>query len=106
LIEVNQGRDVWETILQPLPRGVQLVKLGSDHSKASRFKLVHDYYERGWVAHLKPFPTLEDQALSFPHTQFDDVLDAACLGLHWWLKDRPRPLVAQATPLAVNSRQV
>lgn len=93
LIETNQGGDVWETILQPLPRGVKLEPLRSGPSKANRFKLVHDYYERGWVAHLKPFPELEGQACSFPHTQFDDVLDAACLGVHWWLKDRPRPLI-------------
>lgn len=91
LVETNQGGDVWKSVLEPLPGGAVLVPFRSSVSKQERFAKVHDMYARGWVAHAKPLTDLEEQMCSFPRGARDDIADATCVALDWFLKDRPRP---------------
>jgi phage terminase large subunit-like protein len=91
LVETNNGGDVWESILNPLPGGARLVPFRSSVSKQERFAKVHDMYSRGWVSHAKPLVDLEGQMCSFPRGARDDIADATCVALDWFLKDRPRP---------------
>lgn len=91
LVETNQGGDVWKSVLEPLPGGAVLVPFRSSVSKQERFAKVHDMYARGWVAHAKPLTELEEQMCSFPRGARDDIADATCVALDWFLKDRPRP---------------
>jgi sulfur transfer complex TusBCD TusB component (DsrH family) len=63
----------------------------SSVSKQERFAKAHDMYARGWVAHAKPLTELEEQMCSFPRGARDDIADATCVALDWFLKDRPRP---------------
>lgn len=84
-VETNQGGDLWSKVLEPLPGGAKLKQERAVVGKAERFADVHRLYRAGRVAHIKPFKLLEDQACEFPHGRNDDVLDAACGAILFWL---------------------
>jgi len=84
-VETNQGGDLWSKVLEPLPRGAKLKMVRATVGKAERFADAHRLYRAGRVAHIKPFKLLEDQACEFPHGRSDDVLDAACGAILFWL---------------------
>lgn len=84
-VETNQGGDLWPKVLEPLPGGAKLQQIRASVGKAERFADAHRLYRAGKVAHIKPFQLLEDQACSFPHGRYDDVLDAACGAILFWL---------------------
>ncbi len=89
LVEVNQGGDTWAEILSPLP-----VKIASVHQtdpKPVRAARVLDYYQAGWVAHDGKQRAFEEQAVAYPNAPNDDVVDAVCAGVAFFLKDRKRP---------------
>lgn len=85
IVETNQGGDLWSKVLEPLPRGATLKMVKSTVGKAERFADAHRLYRAGRVAHIKPFQLLEDQACQFPHGRYDDVLDAACGAILFFL---------------------
>ena len=88
LIEINQGGDTWREVLSPLP--VQIVTIHQTEPKHVRASKVLDYYQSGWVAHAGPMPAFEEQAKAFPKVVNDDVVDAVCSGVHFFLKNRKR----------------
>lgn len=90
LVETNQGGDVWDSVFAPLPGNAKLVLTRSSSSKAERFAKVLDYYQRGLVSHARAHVELEDQMCAFPRGARDDIVDAACAALEFFLKDRPR----------------
>lgn len=90
LLEDNQGKDTWSTILKPLPIGVRLVPYHSSESKPDRYAECHDCYQRGWIYHSRPLPHFENQAMAYPQVQHDDVLDAVSAGILHYLHDRVR----------------
>jgi hypothetical protein len=76
-IEVNQGGELWETILHDLPPGVRLVVHTSTVGKEIRFSEALSYYQLRQVLHRERFPVMEDQMTGFPRAQWDDLADAA-----------------------------
>lgn len=89
LIEVNQGGDAWGQILAPLP--VKVVTVHQTEPKDVRTARVLDFYQSGWVAHDGPQRAFEEQAVAFPAVAHDDVVDAVCAGVNYFLKGRKRP---------------
>lgn len=88
LIETNQGGDNWAEILAPLP--VRLLSVHQHEKKEFRASRVLDYYQSGWIAHKGSQRALEDQALAYPHVTNDDILDAVCSGIYFFMKERKR----------------
>lgn len=89
LIEVNQGGDAWAEILAPLP--VKVATVHQSEPKPVRAARVLDYYQSGWVAHDGRQREFEEQAVAYPNAAHDDVVDAVCSGVQYFLKDRKRP---------------
>lgn len=88
VIETNQGGDTWAEVLSPLP--VQLLPVHQTEAKEVRAARVLDHYQAGLVAHDGPVPAFEEQAIAFPNVAHDDVVDAVCSGVHFFLKNRKR----------------
>lgn len=89
LVETNQGGDAWGQILAPLP--CKLATVHQTEPKPVRAARVLDYYQSGWVAHDGPQRAFEEQAVAYPNVAHDDVVDAVCSGVQFFLKDRKRP---------------
>lgn len=89
LIETNQGGDAWGEILSPLP--VKLASVHQSEPKPVRAARMLDYYESGWVAHDGRQREFEEQAIAYPKAAHDDVVDAVCSGVEYFLKNRKRP---------------
>lgn len=87
-IEVNQGGELWGTVLHHLP--VKLLVHTSNESKEVRFAYALDLYQRGHVIHRERMRDLEEQQVSFPKAPYDDVADAAVCGILFFLADVPR----------------
>lgn len=86
LVEVNQGGELWRTVLHSLP--VQLLVHTSSQSKEIRFALALDYYQdpSGRVLHREELRELEEQMVAFPNAPHDDIADAAVSGALFFLR--------------------
>jgi phage terminase large subunit-like protein len=84
VVEVNQGGDLWRDILHNLPTGPP-EQTHSKESKEIRFAQALAIYQRGRVLHAQRFATLEEQAVAFPKAAHDDVIDAVCAGVLYFL---------------------
>lgn len=96
-VEVNQGGELWETVLHDLP--VKLLVHTSNESKEVRFAYALDLYHRGHVLHREILRKLEEQQVSFPKAPYDDIADAAVCGILFFLSHIPR------MPTSVTSRE-
>lgn len=94
-VEVNQGGEMWYTTLHDLP--VPLLVHTSTESKEVRFAYALDFYQRGGglVHHRERIRILEEQMVAFPKAPYDDVADAACSGILFFLK--PDPVVTPSS---------
>lgn len=88
-VEVNQGGDLWFTVLHNLP--CQLLVHTATESKEVRFSYALDLYQRagGLVTHRRKIRVLEEQMVAFPKAPFDDVADAAVAGVLFFLLNEP-----------------
>jgi hypothetical protein len=83
-VEVNQGGDLWYTVLHDLP--VELLVFTSSESKEVRFAYALDFYHRGLVVHRQAMRRLEEQMVSFPKAPYDDIADAAVCGILFFMR--------------------
>lgn len=74
LIETNQGGDLWKQVFAGVKAKFRPKR--QYEKKEVRAAQAHDIYRKGKVAHIKHFPSLEEQMLAFPRVPHDDVLDA------------------------------
>lgn len=76
LVETNQGGDMWLDTLHGMP--VKIYTIHNKEKKESRAGRVLNLYQMSpsRVLHEKPFPSLEEQMLNFPHGSNDDLVDA------------------------------
>lgn len=88
-IEVNQGGDLWRTVLHSLP--VQLLVFTSKEAKEVRFAWALDYYQTagGRVLHREKLRSLEEQMIAFPKAPHDDIADAAVAGVLYFMRGQP-----------------
>lgn len=94
VIEVNQGGDLWRTVLNDMPVRVETHTVSS--AKEVRFADALDFYQLGRVLHVAKIPMLEEQMVSFPRGAYDDVADAAVAGVLYFLAP-DRRVVVKAT---------
>jgi hypothetical protein len=87
-VEVNQGGELWHTILHDLP--AKLLVHTSNESKEVRFAYALDLYQRGHVLHRERLREAEEQMVSFPKAPYDDIADAVVCGLLFFLNSVPR----------------
>jgi len=86
LVETNQGGDLWAAtggVLHGL--GVRVGTHWASESKEVRFGRELDHWQRGRVLHAVAMPMMEEQAIGFPRHAYDDVIDAAVAGVHYFL---------------------
>ncbi|GGW15759.1 hypothetical protein GCM10018980_51770 [Streptomyces capoamus] len=74
LIEVNQGQDVWKSVLHDMP--VKVKPVSQTEPKFVRAEGVLGYYQRGRVLHARRLRELEEQMCAFPKAPHDDLVDA------------------------------
>lgn len=88
-VEVNQGGELWFTVLHNLP--VQLLVHSSTESKEVRFSYALDYYQRGggMVVHRERLRAAEEEMVAFPRAPYDDVADAVVSGVLFFLRGVP-----------------
>lgn len=86
LIEVNQGGELWRTVLHSLP--VQLLVHTSSESKEVRFAWALDFYQAagGRVLHRERLRKAEEQMVAFPRAPHDDIADAVVAGVLYFLR--------------------
>lgn len=97
LIEVNQGGDLWKTVLHSLP--VQLLVHTSSESKEVRFAWALDFYQAagGRVLHREKLRAAEEQMVAFPNAPHDDIADAVVAGVLYFMRTgAPRNTAARA----------
>jgi hypothetical protein len=89
-VEVNQGGDLWYTVLHDLP--VKLLVHNSTEPKEVRFSYALDFYQRGGglVVHRARLRAAEEQMVAFPRAPFDDIADAVCSGILYFMRPAPR----------------
>jgi hypothetical protein len=92
VIETNQGGDLWVDVFSGIP-GVRVRTINSTEPKEVRFATQLEHWQRHRVWHTERFSTLEEQAVGFPNVPYDDVIDAAVIGVQRLLG---RPKVAAA----------
>lgn len=88
-VEVNQGGELWYTVLHDLP--VKLIVHTSTESKEVRFSYALDYYQRGggMVLHRERIRAAEEEMVAFPRAPYDDVADAVVSGVLFFLRGVP-----------------
>jgi phage terminase large subunit-like protein len=97
LIEVNQGGDLWRTVLHSLP--IQLLVHTSSEPKEVRFAWALDFYQAagGRVLHRERLRQAEEQMVAFPKAPHDDIADAVVAGVLYFMRTGPaRSTVATA----------
>lgn len=83
-IEVNQGGDVWKSILHDMP--VRIKTVHNTVPKEVRAASALTHYQRGHVFHVKgQTDSLEEQQVTFPKAPNDDLVDAAGDGVCYFL---------------------
>jgi phage terminase large subunit-like protein len=96
-IEVNQGGDLWRTVLHSLP--VQLLVFTSNEAKETRFAWALDYYQAagGRVLHTVQHRSCEEQMVAFPNAPHDDIADAVVNGVLYFMRTGDRNLDARTS---------
>jgi hypothetical protein len=86
-IEVNQGGDLWYTVLHDMP--VKLLVFTSKESKEVRFSWALDYYQTGGgrVLHRQELRKAQEQMVAFPKAPHDDIADAVVSGVLFFLRE-------------------
>jgi phage terminase large subunit-like protein len=79
-VETNQGGDLWRDVFAGIP-GVRVRTVNSTESKDVRFATALEHWQRHRVWHSTRHATLEEQAVGFPRHAYDDVVDAAVIGV-------------------------
>lgn len=82
-VEVNQGGELWGTILHDLP--AKLLVHTSNESKEVRFAYALDFYQRGLIKHREKMVRLEGQMVGFPKGAYDDIADAVVCGILFFI---------------------
>jgi predicted phage terminase large subunit-like protein len=82
-IETNQGGDLWRHTLHSMP--VKVTAVTSSIKKEVRAAHALARYENGKVLHLKPMRDLEEQMVSFPKAPHDDMVDAVCQAVNYYI---------------------
>jgi phage terminase large subunit-like protein len=80
VVETNQGGDLWRDVFTGIP-GVKVRTVNSSESKDVRFATALEFWQRRRVWHSVRHATLEEQAVGFPRHAYDDVVDAAVIGV-------------------------
>jgi phage terminase large subunit-like protein len=95
-IEVNQGGELWTTVLHSLP--VQLLVHTSNESKEVRFAWALDYYQAagGRVLHRVQLRSCEEQMVAFPNATHDDIADAVVNGVLFFMRSGEVDLKARS----------
>jgi phage terminase large subunit-like protein len=84
VVETNQGGDLWRDVFTGLPN-VRVRTINSTESKDVRFATALEFWQRRRVWHTQRHATLEEQAVGFPRHAYDDVVDAAVIGVQHYL---------------------
>lgn len=94
LVESNQGGDVWKSVFDGIPAKLTLKRaVGAKEVRATQ---ALDFYQRGKVFHEAHFDTLTTQMYAFPRVTHDDVVDAVCSGVLYFLeKPMKKPSIKQ-----------
>jgi hypothetical protein len=95
-VESNQGGDLWQDVFAGIP-GVRYHQFNSTASKEVRFAEALELWQEQRVYHRQRFDALEEQAVGFPNSPHDDVIDAAVQGVRFFL------LSSKAVPARVES---
>ena len=98
-VEVNQGGDLWRTVLHTLP--VRLLVYTSTESKEVRFSWALDFYQTGGgrVLHRQELRAAQEQMVAFPRAAHDDIADAIVAGVLYFLRTE-RKLTATSSASA------
>lgn len=100
-VESNQGGENWHTGEAGLLHGVPCKVIIHNSSVPKEVRLARglDLYQRPGkrVVHTEPLNQAEEQMISYPNSPHDDIVDAICLGLDYFL-----PGVSSKIP--VNAR--
>lgn len=96
VVESNMGGDVWRTIFDGIPAKLSLRRaVGAKETRAAQ---ALDFYQRGKVFHEAHFDTLVTQMYAFPRVTHDDVVDAVCTGVLYFLeKPMKKPSIKKKT---------
>lgn len=94
LVEVNQGGDVWKSILHGMP--VPVAVMSQSVKKEVRAAAVLNDYQRKRVVHWPGLDAAEEQMVGFPKAPHDDIVDAVGTGTNYFLH-RPKKKRAGGT---------
>jgi predicted phage terminase large subunit-like protein len=97
LVEINQGGDVWKTILHHLP--VPLRTITQSVKKEVRAASVLVHYQRGVVVHERRIPRLEEEMIAFPNGPHDDLVDAVGSAVTYMLTRSKAPALKNVSYL-------
>lgn len=91
LVETNQGGDMWFDTLHGMP--VKIFALHNKEKKESRAGRLLNLYQMSppRVLHVQAYPGLEEQMISFPKGQNDDLVDAVGNGVLKYLRPNKGP---------------
>lgn len=91
IVEVNQGGDLWRTTLHDMLVPVELYTVSE--SKEIRFARALKHYQSRprRVIHAEQFAICEGQMIAFPRAAYDDVADAVCAGVLYFLEPKVNP---------------
>lgn len=92
VVEVTQGGDLWLEVFADSPVIVEVTN--PRESKETRFGRCLEYYQKipSLVTHepKAALHKLEEQQMAFPKHIHDDIADAACQGIIYFLEPKPR----------------